>query len=302
MRLIFIFLMVFSNLAVAREYISMAGSSAMYPFFILLSQGFKTAGLGHAPVVESTGTGAGLKAFCNGLSSNDPDVAMASRPISLGELGLCLKNNIQPPLELEFGFDAVVLLSGPQSPLRGLTLDILRLALGDFKPRIQSWNRIHSQLPDIPISFIGPASTSGSYETFADIILHKKNLNLRGDGIYQEVAGQETVVIQKLLVNPNRVGVMSFSFLKKAKHPLRVLSLNGIYPTPLSIQTGIYPLSRKLYVYVKRERLKSPQLRAFLEYMYSKDMMNPGGVLDTFGLVVLSPEHRLEQLIKLGGV
>lgn len=295
----FIIFLLISSPAMARGYISIAGSSAMYPFLILLSQEFKLQGFGRAPVVESTGTGAGLKAFCNGTGANDPDIAMASRPMGLGEQALCIKNKILPPLELEFGFDGVVLLAGKRGLYEGLSIAHLRLSLSQFQNMPKYWSQIDPFFPNLPISLVGPSTTAGSFETFSEVVFHPKNLAMRGDGVYQEVAGQESVVIQKLMVNPDRLGLISFSFLKKSKHSLKVLALDGVYPSPQTIRSGQYPLSRKLYLYVKQESLQNLDMVRFVKFIYANAMMGPQGLLETYGLVTLSPEARLRQIIKV---
>jgi phosphate transport system substrate-binding protein len=284
-----------SSPLMARDYVTVVGSFAIYPFMIAMVERFYRDEHQPAPVVESTGTGGGIRAFCAGLNENQPDIVMTARKMTASEKKYCIKHDIPNPLEIEIGLDASVLVtfSKPFS----ITMDELRQGLSQ---RIQLWSDVNSNLPDEKIRIMGPPTTAGVFETFSDILLKPYKLKLRTDDTYVEVIGHERVVVKKLDLNRKTLGLLSYTFLSQLPEKLKPLQINGVTPNDATITTGKYPLVRKSYLYIKTERLKTiKSLGPFLCYILSDSVSGPDGYLKKYGFIPLSPQLHKEQQEKI---
>ncbi len=93
----------------ARDYISVVGSSTVYPFTTSVAETLGRSGQFKTPKVESTGTGGGIKLFCNGVGVQHPDIVNASRRIKQSEIDTCTKNGVKEVVEIKVGYDGIVL-------------------------------------------------------------------------------------------------------------------------------------------------------------------------------------------------
>jgi phosphate transport system substrate-binding protein len=293
------------------------GSSTVYPFTTAVAERFAQGNPNFkAPIVESTGTGAGMKLFCNGVGDQFPDMTNASRRIKASEFQSCAQNGVKQIVELPVGIDGLALVTGMQSD-QGLKLsaaDVYKaLAATPFgKPQTaKTWKDVNPALPAIPIRVFGPPPTSGTRDSFAELILEKgcdsdpamkamKEANkdrhkevctkIREDGAFVEAGENDNLLVQKVSQNPGAIGVLGYSFLEENKTAIRGIPLGGVAPTAETIQSLAYPGARIVYIYAKGEHMNViPGMKEFLaEYARA---MGPKGYLAQRGLIPLPADQ-----------
>ncbi len=291
--------------------IRIVGSSTVYPFTTAVAEEFQRATPGSSVIVESTGTGAGIKLFCAGVGEQFPDAVNASRQMKAGEYADCQANGARNVIELPVGIDGLTLIQGKdQAPLSLTTAQIYR-ALAD-RPfgkaqTARTWADIDPSLPAIKIRVLGPPPTSGTRDSLAELILEKgcqsdpamkalKDSNedeykttctkIREDGAYVEAGENDNLLVQKVAADPGALGVLGYSFLDENADKVTPVAIAGIAPTQATISDLSYPGARKLYVYFKGEHIAAkPSIKAFI-LAFAK-AWGPGGLLAGRGLVPL---------------
>jgi phosphate transport system substrate-binding protein len=301
-----------------RDQIRAVGSSTVYPFATAAAELFVAGNAGmKSPIIESTGTGGGMKLFCAGVGAQYPDIANASRRMKKSEFETCAKNGVKDIIEVQIGVDGLAFAESRKGPGFRLTPKIVYEALaanpyGKGPNKTQNWNEIDPSLPAIAISVFGPPSTSGTRDSLAELILEKgcqsdpamKALKesdedkykatctrVREDGKYVDSGENDNLIVQKLGANPNALGVFGYSFLEENKDTLRDVPINGVEATYETVSTGKYPGARPLYVYVKKAHMQAiPGLKIFLDTFALN--WNPGGVLAKRGMVAAPQDVR----------
>ncbi|ALV25749.1 MAG: phosphate ABC transporter substrate-binding protein [Polymorphum sp.] len=304
--------------AQARDKVQIVGSSTVYPFAAAVAERVSLQNGGKFPVIESTGTGGGIKLFCAGAGDATPDVTNASRPMKPAELEECRANGVTP-VEIRFGFDGIVLAGAASGEDMDLSLEQLFLGLARKVPvegrlldnPFQSWRQISAELPDKRIEILGPPPTSGTRDTFVEIAMEQGcsaladagSLGLKGatchelrqDGAFLETGENDDLVVAMLEQNPRALGIFGYSFLDQNRGGLKAVKISGVEPSAVTIAAGTYPLSRPLYFYVKEEHLgKIPGLEEYLLEFASERALGPGGYLAGKGLIPLPKHQRLE--------
>jgi phosphate transport system substrate-binding protein len=314
--------------AEARDQIRIVGSSTVYPFTTAVAEQLgKATGL-KTPVVESTGTGGGMKLFCSGIGEQHPDATNASRRMKKGEFETCLKNGVKDIVEINIGFDGLTVAQSKQGPAIKLTLAQLFLAVAKEVPGPdgklianphKNWSDIDKSLPNVKIEILGPPPTSGTRDSFHELLLEvgaeqipalaalKKSdrkafdkawKTLREDGAYIEAGENDNVIVQKLVANKNAFGVFGYSFLEENLAKLRGVPLDGVAPEFENIAAGKYKGARRMYVYIKKQHLSlTPGLDKFANEYVSTRAIGPDGYLAKKGLVTL-PKSEAEQVAK----
>jgi phosphate transport system substrate-binding protein len=299
----------------AADAIRVVGSSTVYPFTTAVAEQFAKKTGAQTPVVESTGTGGGIKLFCAGAGADTPSAVNASRPIKPDEDETCKKNGVTHT-EITIGLDAIVLAMSKDDPSMTLSTQMIYDALAKHlyvdgkwidNPH-KTWKDIDSALPGNKIEVLGPPPTSGTRDSFVELVMEKSckavlkehNLKLsvddekkycksiRDDGAFVEAGENDNLIVQKLVANPNAYGIFGFSFLEQNSNAVQGVTINDVKPTYENIAGGKYPISRELYVYFKNEHFESvPELKAFMEEYQSKDAIGEEGYLADKGLVPL---------------
>jgi len=273
------------------------GSSAVFPFAAAVAEHFHYKTHEPTPIVESIGTGAGIKLFCE--SQKGPDGAITSRPFTESEKKKCAGQGVQFQ-EFKIGQDGLVLIKRKGSQDFSLTLEDLRKAIAEDLPKdslcqknpLHTWNQIHPSFPATPLRILGPAPASGTYDVLTEKIKGPCGSSLRHDGVYIEAPANENLIIQKVLNASDTVGIITFSFYEKNKNRLLALPVEGIMPSFTSIQKGIYHLSRPLYLYIKLNDLSQHISRAlYVMEFTSPDAVGESGYLRKKGLIPL-PEQK----------
>lgn len=302
----------------SRSQIRIVGSSTVYPLSSAVAEQFVRNNSGmKAPIIESTGTGAGFKLFCAGVGTQHPDMVNASRRIKKSEFEDCKKNGVNQIIELPIGIDGLALIQGKNGPSFTLTqADVYKaLAATPFgKPNTaKTWKDVNPSLPADPISVYGPPPTSGTRDAFAELILEKgcesdpamKALKesdkdkhkevctkVREDGAFIEASENDNLMVQKVAGNPGTVGILGYSFLEENADKVRGIPIGGVMPTAQTISSFEYPGARPLFVYVKGEHLAPIQgIREFVAE-FAKGWAS-GGYLTRRGLIA-TPADKID--------
>lgn len=312
-----------------RDYISIVGSSTVYPFSTVVAERFGKSTKYATPKVESTGSGGGLKLFCSGVGSATPDITNASRAIKSSEVELCAKNGIKDIIEVTVGYDGIVLANTTDSKQVSLTLREIFLALGKNIPNpdgsetlvdnpYKTWNEINPTLPKTKIEVLGPPPTSGTRDAFAELALEggcktfpfikamkKQDKNkykavchaVREDGAYVEAGENDNLIVQKLVANPTAFGVFGYSFLEQNSDKVQGSAINGKLPTFDAIADGNYPVSRSLFFYVKKAHIGViPGIEEYLAEFTSEKAMGEYGYLAEKGMIPMTDAERAKVL------
>jgi phosphate transport system substrate-binding protein len=307
--------------AQSRDQIRIVGSSTVYPFTTLVAERFAKAGKFKAPVVESTGTGGGMKLFCSGVGTQHPDLTNASRRMKKSEFDECAKNGVKDIYEIKVGFDGIAIAQSKKGPTFNLTLGQLWLALAKEVPEgnkdggklipnpNKTWKDIDPSFPAVKIEVLGPPPTSGTRDSFNELALEggcdsfaslkalaktdaKKHKavcqSIREDGAYVEAGENDNVIVQKIDANPNALGVFGYSFLDQNRDKLVGKTVNGVEPTLDTISSAKYPIARDMFVYVKKAHIGVvPGIKEFVAEYTSARAMGKRGYLAGKGLVPL---------------
>ncbi len=302
----------------ARDYISIVGSSTVFPFTSTVAEQFGRASQFKTPKVESTGTGGGMKLFCSGVGVQYPDFTNASRRIKATELADCKKNGVNDVVEIKVGFDGIVLANAKASPLYRLTRKDIYLALAKQIPDpatpttlianpYKTWKEVNKALPAVRIEVLGPPPTSGTRDSFLEQVMEPgcqtypwlKSLKdvdekrykrvcttIREDGAFIEAGENDNLIVQKLGANPNSIGIFGYSFLEENLNSLHGSTIEGVAPDFETISSGKYPIARALYIYAKKAHVGViPGMKEFLTEYTSEKAFGDEGYLADKGLV-----------------
>lgn len=308
----------------SRDYISIVGSSTVYPFSTVVAEKFgKSAGF-KTPKIESTGTGGGFKLFCSGIGAEFPDMANASRAIKKSECESCVKNGVTEIVEVKIGYDGISIANSKTAPRINLTRRDLFLALAKEIPEKEgdklipnphkTWKSVNPTLPDSAIEVLGPPPTSGTRDAFLELAMEEggqtfewlkalkksdekkfKSIchTIREDGAYIEAGENDNLIVQKLVANPKAVGIFGYSFLEQNEDKVQGASIEGVQPTFETIASGSYSISRPLFFYVKKVHANViPGIREYLQELTSEKAWGKEGYLSEKGLIPMPESER----------
>ena len=310
-----------AGVASARDKIQIVGSSTVFPFSTAVAEQFGKKTSFSAPVVESTGSGGGMKLFCAGVGEGTPDVTNASRRIKDAEFKKCVENGVTP-VEVKIGFDGIVLANAKSGAAFSLTRKQIFQALAKNVPvdgkmvanPYTKWSDIDASLPDLKIEVLGPPPTSGTRDAFVEIAMRggakkfdslkalrkedKKAFkaiakDMREDGAFIEAGENDNLIVQKLEANPAALGIFGFSFLDQNADKLKGASVGGTAPEFEEIAAGNYPISRSLFFYVKKEHVGViPGIEEYVAEFTSEGTWGDEGYLTDKGLIPLPEADR----------
>lgn len=324
-RCLFVLAFVVFSAGLGAENIRVVGSSSVFPFISSIAEEFGRFSSYRTPVIESVGSGMGFNMFCSGVKKRTPDIAMSSRRIKDAEVELCRSNGVNDIIEIELGYDGIVVASSKQKEqvnflLRDLFSALSKYSLGGEYGEIPTnttskWSEIRRDLPQHEIEVYGPHKNAGTYDILMDYVVRgictsaknfvdaypdveeRKNIcgNIRNDGKYIEVATSENVIIQKIAKNSNAFGILSFSFLVKNQNEIQGNKVAGVAPSYETIASGEYVLSRPIYVYVKKENLGHTRgLKEFIGEILRSESIGKNGYLANLGFIPLTNEKLAE--------
>ena len=311
--------------ASGRDQVWAAGSSTVFPFSTRVAENVaKTTG-GRPAKVESLGTGGGFKLFCSGTGAAYPDIANASRPMKKSEFEACAAKGVTDIVEIKIGYDGIVIANAKTGPTYNFKLDQVYRGLAAELPKgaafekntAKSWKDVDAALPAQAILVYGPPPTSGTRDAFSELAMEKgarkipaldalhgkdedgfkaKAHTIRGDGAWVDAGENDNAIVQTLTKTPNAMGVFGYSFLENNMDSVKAAKIDGVAPTFETISNGTYPVSRSLYIYVKKANVGvTPGLREFVNAFVSDAATGKGGYLQQRGLIPLSGEDHAAQ-------
>jgi len=340
--------------SIARDTISVVGSSTVYPFATVVAERFGKASDFKAPKVESTGSGGGLKLFCKGVGVATVDITNASRRIKASEFEQCQANGVKEIVEVLIGYDGIVLANAKGAAPLELSRKDIYLALAKLVPGSdgklienpnKTWKDVNAALPATKIEVLGPPPTSGTRDAFVELALEggarqiadiatlrglkadqsdeiqalaaklgieaawtavvkKKGEKAKGkdlvkiighsvreDGAYVEAGENDNLIVNKLVANPNALGIFGFSFLDQNSDKVQGSIIDGNEPSFDAIAAGEYKVSRPLYFYVKKAHIGTvPGIEEYLNTFVSEDVIGEDGYLIDKGLIPLDAD------------
>ena len=311
--------------AASRDYISIVGSSTVYPFATVVAEQFGKSTKFKTPKIESTGSGGGMKLFCSGVGVEHPDITNASRRIKKSEFDTCQKNGVKDIVEVKVGYDGIAVANSKQAKRMELSRKDIFLALAKDVPNpdgseslvtnpYKTWKDVNPALPNIKIEVLGPPPTSGTRDAFAELAMEggckkigwikamkkqdKKKYKsichtVREDGAYIEAGENDNLIVQKLEANPDALGVFGFSFLDQNTDKVQGSLVDGVAPEFEAIASGEYPVSRSLYFYVKKAHIGAvPGIKEFLAEWDKEGTWGDEGYLTDKGLIPMPKAER----------
>lgn len=318
----------------ARDYISIVGSSTVFPFATVVAERFGQK-FGKTPTVESTGSGGGFKLFCSGIGVGYPDITNSSRRIKASEVQLCADAGVEDIVEVKIGFDGIVLANASSADPISLTRKDIFMALAKKLPAsvdsaelvdnpYTHWNEIRKDLPNAKIEVLGPPPTSGTRDAFVELAMEggckefpsiaalkssdKSQFkaichSIREDKVFVEAGENDNLIVQKLDANPAAFGIFGFSFLDQNGDKVQGAAIDGVEPSFEAIADGSYPVSRPLYFYVKKAHVGViPGIEGFLKEFTSEEAWGEDGYLSDRGLIPLPDAERQEVQASVRGL
>ena len=309
--------------ASARDQLQIAGSSTVLPYATIVAEAFGEQGEFKTPVVEGGGSGAGRAALCKGVGEDTIDIANSSSKIKQSDVDTCAANGVTDIMEIRIGYDGIVFASDIAGPDFALTPSAVYSAIGAKVAKdgaladnaVKTWAEVDAALPAQDILALIPGSKHGTREVFDVKVLEagckatgaydlflasaegaddkEKEANavkachaLRTDGTAVEIDGDYTETLSRLDANKQAVGVFGLSFYENNTDKLKVATVDGVVPDTATIADGSYPVSRPLFMYVKKQHIGViPGLKEYLQFFMSDDMVGPDGALVEYGLV-----------------
>ncbi|MEF2229422.1 MAG: PstS family phosphate ABC transporter substrate-binding protein, partial [Pseudodesulfovibrio sp.] len=308
------------GMAQARDQVKIVGSSTVYPFSSYVAEELGATTKFKSPVVESTGSGGGHKLFGNGVGLDTPDITNSSRRMKASEFEKDQSVGITEITEALIGYDGIAIAQNGGNADFSVTKDELALAVAEDVPvdgklvknPYKTWNQINPALPNRKILIYGPPTSSGTRDAFAEMVLGKfavKNEALykavasggkakkyeavRQDGVYVPAGENDNLIVQKLTKDTDAFGIFGYSYLEENSDRIKGAKIDGVSPTPDTIASGKYPISRSLFFYIKKAHLdKVPGMREYVELFMSEKMIGANGLLKRIGLVPLADDLR----------
>ena len=311
-----------TDAAEARDQIRIVGSSTVFPFAAAVAEEFGKITDNKTPVVESTGSGGGLKLFCAGVGVDYPDITNASRRIKASEVERCASNGVTDITEVQIGFDGIVLANAKTAEPFSINLQQLFLALAKEVPQDggmvanpnRNWSDIDAALPAVEIEVLGPPPTSGTRDAFVELAMEggcktfpaiealEKEVKaqyktichaIREDGAFVEAGENDNLIVQKLKANPGALGIFGYSFLDQNRDKVQGSAIDGIEPDFDTIADGSYPVSRSMYFYLKKAHVGViPGIEEYIATFTDEDAWGPYGYLADKGLIPLPDADR----------
>jgi phosphate transport system substrate-binding protein len=307
--------------AEARDQIRIVGSSTVFPYTQAVAEEYANKTGNSAPVVESTGTGGGMKIFCQGIGEEHPDITGASRAMKKSEFELCSANGVDNVSEALLGYDGLSIAVSRKGEAIDLTKEQIFQALAaeiEVDGQVvdnpyKKWSEVDASLPDIEIQVFGPPPTSGTRDAFVELVMEEgceafaaiealqKDRKgevcsrMRQDGPFIEAGENDNLIVQRLNSDPGAYGIFGYSFLYENQDSLMPVKVAGVEPNFDTIASGDYGISRPLFIYIKNaHRGVIPGLEDFVAEYMSDAALGPDGYLSERGLVSLSDAKRQE--------
>lgn len=313
--------------AMARDTVSIVGSSTVYPFATVVAERFGRNTSFPTPKIESTGSGGGLKLFCQGVGTQHADITNASRRMKQSEFELCQSNGVKDITEVQIGYDGLVVANSVKGPDLDISLRDLYLALAKDVPNpngteelvanpYKTWKDVNPALPNVKIEVVGPPPTSGTRDSFNEMgveggcktfpwlkAMKDQDGNkyksvcrsIREDGHYIEAGENDNLIVQKLESSPNALGAFGFSYLDQNRALIKAVKINGVTPNMETVGSGEYPMARSMYFYVKKAHVGViPGIQEYVKEFTNDRAWGDEGYLADKGLIPSPKKERMK--------
>ncbi|MCG8610278.1 MAG: substrate-binding domain-containing protein [Pseudomonadales bacterium] len=313
--LITLLMLIFACQSQARDQIRIVGSSTVYPFASFVAEEFGSVSRYPTPIVESTGTGGGMKLFCSDNSMDSPDITNASRRIKIKELDLCHRNGVKNITEVMFGYDGIVIAQDKDNADMPLSKLELLLAVAKKVPNktndglidnpYKYWNEINPKLPKREIKIYGPPVSSGTRDAFEEIVLQYqteemkvyRDAGLKGyrfirtDGAFIPSGENDNLIVQKLTKDKMALGIFGYSFLAENSDSIKSVDIDSVTPTAANIANKSYPISRSLFFYIKNDHKETlPAMEEYVAMFMDEAIIGMDGLLTEIGLIPMDTD------------
>jgi len=260
-----------ADLAKLKGDVIIDGSSTVYPVTAAAAEEFRKFAKDVRISVGVSGTGGGFKKFCAGETA----IQDASRPIDPAEVEACKAKGIEY-IELPIAFDGLAVVVNPKNTWAAcLTKAELKKM---WEPEAQTnkitrWNQIRPSFPDQPMKLYGAGTDSGTFDYFTQAINGKEKAS-RGDF---QASEDDNVLVQGVAGDVNALGYFGLAYYGENKDKLKLVQVDDkgdgkcVEPTIETVKNGTYqPLSRPIFIYVKKTEAAKPEVKAFVEFYLSK--------------------------------
>ena len=295
-----------------REQIRIVGSSTVYPFASYVVEEFGATTNFATPVIESTGSGGGMRLFCEGVGVNTPDITNASRRMKPSEFDRCMENGVTDITETTIGYDGIVLAQSNDNAPLALTREQIMLAVAAQVPQngelvdnpYTNWSEIDSSLPDREIEILGPPTTSGTRDAFEEMVMEESSealgypeeyTDIRTDGVYVDSGENDNLIVQRINENTDAIGIFGYGFLVENTDIIQAADIDGVEPSPATIGSGEYPVARSLWFYIKdAHEGVIPGIDEYVSLFMDPIMIGEDGLLKEEGLIPLPADVAAE--------
>ncbi len=275
--------------------VKIAGSSTVYPITSAMGEEFNRLHPDVVVSVQSTGTGGGFRNF---FIPGHADINDASRQIKEEELNSARENGIEP-VEFIVGYDALTVIVNPDNSwVDCLSFEELERIWGpEATEKVTKWNDVNPDWPDEEMRLYGPTSSSGTFDFFTEHVIGESGAHR------QDYHGTEedNTIIAAVARDRYAMGYLGLAYYLENRDKVKALEIRNpetgmcVEPSIETGQSGEYPLSRPLYVYVSKESLKKPAVREFVRF-YLENL--DSGIVEEIGYVPVSSDIREQNLQK----
>jgi phosphate binding protein len=259
-----------ADLARLKGDIVIDGSSTVYPVTQAAAEEFRQYAKDVRVSVGISGTGGGFKKFCAG----ETDISDASRPISPSERDACEKAGIQF-IELPVAYDGLAVVVNPQNNFATCLTkaELKKIWEPEAQGKITNWKQVRDSFPDMSLKLFGQGTDSGTFDYFTDAINGKEKAS-RGDF---QASEDDNVLVQGVSGDRGALGYFGLAYVTENQGKVKAIQVDNkgdgtcVAPSQETVKNGTYqPLSRPIFIYVKKSVASRPEVQEFVKFYLSK--------------------------------
>lgn len=217
--------------AASAETVQLEGSTTVGPIADAFAEFFKATYRDVDITVKKTGSGDGAAALVDGRC----DIANMSRFMKEKEFKMAVENGIFPVAHV-VAMDGVCVVVHPSNPVKELTREQVR---DIYTGKVTNWRQVGG--PDMSIVVISRDTSSGTYETFHNLVMEKKEMAANVEYVNSNPQAHARVKTTR-----GAIGYVGLGFVDAH---VRALKIDGILPSRKTIASGTYPVTRPLYMF-----------------------------------------------------
>jgi phosphate transport system substrate-binding protein len=282
--------------------IIVSGSSTVEPISALVAELFNERVSGDVAIeVTGPGTSDGFERFCAG----ETDISDASRSIRDEEIENCAAGGIADIVEIKVAIDGLSIITSVENSIECLSFADLYALLGPESQGFDNWSDAQAiatelgsttQFPDAPLEITAPGEESGTFGSFVEIVIESFNEDRGQDATTRPdytASANDNVIVEGIAGSPTSLGWVGYAFAKENESRVKLLQVDDgesgcVAPTPETIASNEYPISRDLYIYVNAAKAEeNPAVAAFVDFYLSDGLISE--VLEEVPYVPLDP-------------